>query len=264
MMASPAGEGGRYGTPRLQGRPDLKTREPQRPQDTTQAQRPGALWGGRHPQRARDTPQAGGNTHPPSDADRPPPQPPPRSQARGPGTAPRERTSTAPDGPAPGAGHQQTPDRTVVRAHPGPGGGQGGGDAANRRQGTRGPRRATHPNPPGRAPTNTQERMARHEQSIPHQDPLSEGPETTAGQEAEPRQEPTEPPGRHPAHPPQGHGTPQTPGTQQHHHDVNGLPGSNLQPRRAGPPEPATSIYSVRPPPPYYDSPPDGETLTPP
>nr|XP_033499255.1 serine/threonine-protein kinase D1 [Epinephelus lanceolatus] len=58
---------------------------------------------------------------------------------------------------------------------------------------------------------------------------------STAGQEAEPRQEPTEPPGRHPAHPPQGHGTPQTPGTQPNHHDVNGLPGSNPQPRRAGP-----------------------------
>nr|XP_033469348.1 basic salivary proline-rich protein 4-like [Epinephelus lanceolatus] len=91
------------------------------------------------------------------------------------------------------------------------------------RRGRRTPRRPKDPGRQWPAPPGSQRhtpdgrgRRAHHEQSIPHRDPLAEGPKTTAGQEAELRQEPTEPPGRHPAHPPQGHGTPPTPGTQRH------------------------------------------------
>ncbi|XP_049425156.1 proline-rich protein HaeIII subfamily 1-like [Epinephelus fuscoguttatus] len=158
---------------------------------------------GQHPQRARDTPQMGGAGRP---------------------AAQRRR----PKGPAAGARHrpwgedQHRTGRARTRCRPPAGAGADGSVSpprpgrmrqARRRRcrkahapsapGTRGPRRAPRPNPLGRAPTNIQERAAHHEQSIPHQDPITEGQKTTASQEAELQQEPTEPPGRHPAHLPQ-------------------------------------------------------------
>nr|XP_033488242.1 proline-rich protein 2-like [Epinephelus lanceolatus] len=216
------------------------------PQDRRSAQtpRPGHHAGprtqggnGRHPQRARDTPQmggAGGPAHPPPDADRPP------TPTHGCTQGPPPTQGARRGGPAPPLGREPALHRMGPHQAP----------ATSRRWTGQGPRRATRPNPPGRAPTNTQERAVHHEQSIPHRDPLAEGPKTTAGQEAEPRQEPTEPPGRHPAHPPQGHGTPQTLGTQQHHHDhpwTAGQAGSKetqLAPTQPCPP----SNCSVRPP----------------
>ncbi|XP_049909709.1 antigen WC1.1-like [Epinephelus moara] len=94
--ASPAGEGGRYGTPSPQERPDPKTREPQRPQDTTQAQGPGAAMAGTprdpetHPRQAgQEGPPTHRPTRPPPPTTthpRPPARPrdPPESQGAGP------------------------------------------------------------------------------------------------------------------------------------------------------------------------------------